>query len=248
VGTGEASHVATIAVAGVVGILIGSFLNVVIYRVPRGLSIVRPPSHCPVCEAQLQTVDLLPVVSWLVLRARCRHCGAPISARYPTVELATGASFAALAAALGSVAPLPSLAVVTACTLAAAVIDADGLPLPLPLSVVAGVGAASLAPIGAALGHPGRAGWAALGAVLCGLAALATDRSGDAGRSPAVLLLAALGWSAGWLWPGGGPLVAAWLVIAAAATLVSTTRRVPMAVLGVGAFGVVIASAVLVRP
>ena len=66
-----------VVVSGVFGLLIGSFLNVVIYRVPRGLSVVRPPSHCPHCDTELGALDNLPLVSWLALRGRCRYCGAP---------------------------------------------------------------------------------------------------------------------------------------------------------------------------
>ena len=75
------------------GLAIGSFLNVVIWRVPRGESIVSPPSHCPQCDAEIRGRDNIPVLSWLILRGRCRDCGAHISARYPGVELLTGALF-----------------------------------------------------------------------------------------------------------------------------------------------------------
>ena len=76
---------------------IGSFLNVVIYRVPAGLSIVRPASRCPRCLTPILTRDNLPVVGWLLLRGRCRACRAPIAARYPLVEFVAGAIFTALA-------------------------------------------------------------------------------------------------------------------------------------------------------
>ena len=83
------------------GLVIGSFLNVVIYRVPRDLSIVRPGSACPTCHASITWYDNIPVISWLVLRGRCRGCGDPISPRYILVELAGGAIFAGVAARLG---------------------------------------------------------------------------------------------------------------------------------------------------
>lgn len=76
--------------AFVFGTLIGSFLNVCIGRLPAGQSIVRPRSRCPHCSAQIAAYDNIPIVSWLLLRARCRACGAPISIQYPLVELATG--------------------------------------------------------------------------------------------------------------------------------------------------------------
>jgi leader peptidase (prepilin peptidase)/N-methyltransferase len=75
------------------GLLIGSFLNVCIYRLPRDLSVVRPRSHCVACEHPIAWYDNVPVLSYAILRGRCRHCGARISARYPLVELLTGAAF-----------------------------------------------------------------------------------------------------------------------------------------------------------
>jgi prepilin signal peptidase PulO-like enzyme (type II secretory pathway) len=76
------------------GLCVGSFLNVVIYRLPHGLSISKPTwSFCPVCRATLRWYENLPVVAWLALRARCRHCGQPISAQYPLVEAVTGLAF-----------------------------------------------------------------------------------------------------------------------------------------------------------
>ncbi|HEX9334366.1 MAG TPA: prepilin peptidase [Pseudonocardiaceae bacterium] len=84
--------------AGLVGLAVGSFLNVVIYRVPRGESLVRPPSHCPACGAAVRNRHNIPVVGWLVLRGRCADCAAPISVRYPLVELTTGVVFAGLTA------------------------------------------------------------------------------------------------------------------------------------------------------
>jgi leader peptidase (prepilin peptidase)/N-methyltransferase len=84
------------ALVGVLGLVIGSFLNVVIYRVPRGMSLVRPGSACPSCGAPIRWFDNVPVLSWIALRGRCRRCRGPISVRYPLVELATGMIFAAL--------------------------------------------------------------------------------------------------------------------------------------------------------
>jgi leader peptidase (prepilin peptidase) / N-methyltransferase len=79
-----------------VGAVVGSFLNVVIHRLPLGESLVHPRSRCPSCETQIAGYDNIPLVSWLVLRGRCRHCGAPISPRYPAVELITALVFAAV--------------------------------------------------------------------------------------------------------------------------------------------------------
>jgi leader peptidase (prepilin peptidase)/N-methyltransferase len=89
--------VAVIA-AFVAGLLVGSFLNVVAHRLPRKESLVRPRSRCPECGTQLRALDNIPLVSWLALRGRCHHCGAPISARYPLVELVTGALYAGVVA------------------------------------------------------------------------------------------------------------------------------------------------------
>jgi len=73
-----------------IGMCVGSFLNVCIYRLPEGSSIVRPPSACPKCGASIRWYDNIPVISYLLLRGRCRGCRAPISIRYPIVELITG--------------------------------------------------------------------------------------------------------------------------------------------------------------
>src|SRR5690349_23305681 len=89
---------AGIVPAGLFGLAIGSFLNVVIYRVPAGLSVVHPPSACPKCGQEIRNRHNVPVLGWLVLRGRCYDCKAPISVRYPLVEAATGVAFAALTA------------------------------------------------------------------------------------------------------------------------------------------------------
>lgn len=78
----------------VFGLILGSFLNVVIHRLPRRESLVRPGSHCPQCGADIRWYDNIPVVSWLVLRGRCRSCAVRISSRYPLVEAITGVAFA----------------------------------------------------------------------------------------------------------------------------------------------------------
>jgi leader peptidase (prepilin peptidase)/N-methyltransferase len=75
--------------AGILGAVIGSFLNVVAYRLPRGESLSHPPSHCPNCGQPVKPYDNVPVLSWLLLRGRCRHCKEPISPRYPIVEAGT---------------------------------------------------------------------------------------------------------------------------------------------------------------
>jgi leader peptidase (prepilin peptidase)/N-methyltransferase len=108
-----------IVVAGAFGLAIGSFLNVVVYRVPAGKSIVSPPSACPRCGNEIRPYDNVPVLSWLVLRGKCRDCRSAISARYPLVEAATGVFFATVA-----LWQLPAiLAATTAPTVAAAIAE-----------------------------------------------------------------------------------------------------------------------------
>src|SRR3954453_19074333 len=86
--------IAAIVLAALGGLIIGSFLNVVAYRLPRGESLAHPPSRCPHCGAPVKPYDNIPVLSWLLLRGRCRNCKAPISPRYPLVEGLTGALYA----------------------------------------------------------------------------------------------------------------------------------------------------------
>lgn len=85
-----------VAIAAVAGLVAGSFFNVVIARLPRHESLLRPRSRCPHCGHPVRPYDNVPVVSWLLLRGRCRDCGEPISGRYPLVELLTAALFAAV--------------------------------------------------------------------------------------------------------------------------------------------------------
>lgn len=85
-----------IVAAAVGGLLVGSFLNVVVWRLPRGESLVRPASRCPGCETPIKPYDNVPVLSWLLLRGRCRNCGTRISPRYPLVEAATAALYVAV--------------------------------------------------------------------------------------------------------------------------------------------------------
>src|SRR5215475_4843871 len=90
-----------IILAALAGLLIGSFLNVCVYRLPRDLSVVRPRSFCPGCEKTIVWYDNIPVLSFFVLNGRCRNCNQRIPARYPIVEAATAASFGLCVWALG---------------------------------------------------------------------------------------------------------------------------------------------------
>ncbi len=121
---------ALIIYCALLGLIVGSFLNVVIYRMPRHLSIVRPRSACPRCSEPIAPRDNIPVLSWIILLGRCRHCREPISPRYPLIELATAILFAGTAARVGYQADLPALLVLVAGLFALGVIDAEFLILP----------------------------------------------------------------------------------------------------------------------
>lgn len=145
--------------AGLFGLAVGSFLNVVIYRVPAGESVVRPASRCPSCGSAIRNRHNVPVLGWLVLRGRCYDCRTPISARYPIIELVTGVLFAAITLRilhLHTPAALPAYLYFAALGVALAVIDIDHRRLPNELVMPS---------------------WA----VLAGLLAIASAASGDWG-------------------------------------------------------------------
>jgi leader peptidase (prepilin peptidase)/N-methyltransferase len=119
-----------VVVAVVLGLLIGSFLNVVIVRVPAGRSVVRPRSACMTCEQPISERDNIPVLSWLLLRGRSRCCNEPISGRYPLVEAVTGVAFGALAAWLGLSWLLPAMLYLAAISIALTMIDLELFRLP----------------------------------------------------------------------------------------------------------------------
>jgi leader peptidase (prepilin peptidase)/N-methyltransferase len=146
-----------VVVLGLLGLAIGSFLNVVIWRVPRGESVVAPPSHCPSCDAEISPRDNVPLVSWLVLRGRCRHCRAGISWRYPAVEGATGGLFVAFAVRFGAHVDVAAFLYLAAVGVALAVIDLDHQRLPDVLTLPSYVIGAALLGLAAALGSDGGA-------------------------------------------------------------------------------------------
>lgn len=137
--------VATIGFIG--GAVMGSFLSVVAHRVPRGESIVGPRSRCAGCGAQIAAYDNIPILSWLLLRGRCRHCQTRISARYPLVELGTGLAFAATALILHGDPAQLALGLVFVATLAAITLtDLELRVIPnkvLMVSAIAGVALAA---------------------------------------------------------------------------------------------------------
>ncbi|RHA40539.1 prepilin peptidase [Cellulomonas rhizosphaerae] len=206
-------NAALAALAGIVGLAVGSFLNVVVWRVPRGESVVHPPSACPRCGHGIRRRDNIPVVSWLVLRGRCRDCGEPISARYPLVELATGVLFALTALWAGASWVLPALLYLAAIGVALTLIDVDTHRLPnaivLPSYPVA------LALLVLASWNPGGASdWGALVRALIGCAALYAIYFVTVLVYPAgmgfgdVKLAGVLGLYLGWF--GWGALVLGW--------------------------------------
>lgn len=137
------------ALAFLFGLLIGSFLNVCIYRMPRDLSVVRPRSFCPTCEKPVAWYDNIPLASYVLLRGRCRHCRQPISIRYPVVEFLTAAVFFLALFLYG-----PSARAFKLCTFAALLIglvfsDLEQRILPDEFTlggVAAGIGLAGLVP------------------------------------------------------------------------------------------------------
>lgn len=205
---------------GAFGSLIGSFLNVVIFRVPAGKSIVTPPSTCPVCGAGIRGLDNIPVVSWLVLRGKCRDCRAKISVRYPLVELGTAVFFSLVTLrfwpgefAAGADGPTHLLAAglvliaflfLAAVSVALALIDIDTHTLPnrivLPSFLVGGVCLASASALSSDWGALVRA---AIGSAVLFLAyaALAFAYPGGMGHGDVKLagvlglFLGYLGWS-----------------------------------------------------
>lgn len=130
----------------VAGLIVGSFANVVIYRLPRRESLVSPPSHCPRCGARIRARDNIPVLSWLLLKARCRDCGSPIPVRYPLVEAATGGLWVLAGVLFGASVKTVFAVVFFSLLLILAVIDLDTYRLPNPLvGTLAAVGLAGIA-------------------------------------------------------------------------------------------------------
>ncbi len=124
----------------VLGLAVGSFLNVVIYRLPRETSIVSPPSHCPGCERRLKPLDMLPVISFIAFRGRCRYCSAPIGWRYPAVEALTAVVFIDTFLVTGWSFLLVKYLFVASLLLAIAFIDLEHYIIPDSLNVVLAAG------------------------------------------------------------------------------------------------------------
>lgn len=190
---------------GLLGLLIGSFLNVVVHRVPAGLSVVSPPSSCPACSHAVRPRDNIPVLSWLLLRGRCRDCAEPISMRYPLVEAGCAALFVALTLRFGLSPVLPAMLFLAAMGLALALIDLDVRRLPFEISIP-GLGVTALLLVGAGFAD----GWSPVAVALLSAAAWFglywSLWRGTRGRGMGlgdVVLAPTLGLALGWL--GWGP-------------------------------------------
>ncbi len=193
-----------ISFVAIVGLVVGSFLNVVIYRVPRHLSIVRPRSACPGCHTPIREVDNIPVISWLVLRGRCRTCHAPISVRYPLVEAGTGLLFAVTAWRIGEHLDLGAYLMLDAALVALALIDLEHLVLPRSIIYVDLAGVAAWLTVCAGVDHQWRRlvvaiVWASGWFVVFFLLNFLSPRSLGYGD---VRLSALLGLALGWLGTG----------------------------------------------
>ncbi len=220
---------ASVAVAGVAGLFVGSFLNVVVYRTPRELSVAAPRSFCPTCRRQLTWWENIPAFSWLALRGRCRTCRTPISARYPLVETTTAASFALVTWALHGTLVSVGYCLLAAGFIAVALVEYDGFRAPLRLAAIATASGLAFVVIGAGLhGH----GAVAVGAVLGSAAAVLAygilrrvdpDSSDPRAHGRSTLLLA--GCWVGGLGPGSAIVGAvAWLAIYFLSMVVASVR------------------------
>ncbi len=196
--------VASIALAW--GLLIGSFLNVVAYRLPRGESLAVPASRCPGCETPIRPYDNVPVLSWMLLRGKCRACGIAISARYPAVEALTAGLFAAVALVHGVTAATALGIVLVALLVPIALIDLDLRIIPNKLT---GAGAIAAVALTAALEPTELPERLAAGAALAFVFSLPAFIGGGMGMGDAKLI-GVLGLYLGW--PVGLAVLAALVV------------------------------------
>jgi leader peptidase (prepilin peptidase)/N-methyltransferase len=216
-----------------VGLFVGSFLNVVVYRAPLGLSVSTPRSFCPTCDRQLAWWENVPVVSWLALRGRCHTCHEPISARYPLVEVATSAVFALTTWGWHGSAFSVGYCALGATAVAVGLIEYGGQRAPLSVGA-AGASLGQVLVVGAAvwIGHPAVLVWSLVGTVAaCALFAFLRMRDPDGqdpmwrGRS---LLMAAGCWLGGLGGIAGRPVVAgvaAWILAEFASLVVLWSLR-----------------------
>lgn len=218
----------------VAGAIVGSFLNVVIHRVPAGASIVTPRSRCPHCDTSIKAIDNIPLMSWLLLRGRCRECQAPISVRYPLVEAATGLAWVGVIAWAWAGADrwalVPLLLVLVSAGIALAVIDVEHHRLPDPIVLwlypVTVVGLALAGVLTGSWPVPEAGIGAAAWLVVIGGIWLVT-RGAGMGLGD-VKLAPVLGATLGWISLGSAivGLATAFILAAAVAVILLLTRRV----------------------
>jgi leader peptidase (prepilin peptidase)/N-methyltransferase len=169
-------HTAWTVIAAVFGALVGSFLNVVIHRLPRHESLVSPGSHCPSCGAAIKPYDNVPILAWLWLRGRCRSCRAAISPRYPIVEAATAALCAAVVADHSDAAPI-ALGILTVLVLVpVALIDLEHHLIPNRITGPAAIAALVLGVTLDPSGEPTRLASAGAAGAFFGVAHLVSPR------------------------------------------------------------------------
>jgi leader peptidase (prepilin peptidase)/N-methyltransferase len=182
------------------GLIIGSFLNVVIYRLPREESLVYPGSRCPACRMSIRPWDNIPVVSYLLLRGRCRSCGHPIAWRYPAVEALTGALFVLAVVRFGLTLHTGTILLFLSALVAIAFIDLDHQVIPnaitlpgIPLGLVAGLSFGEPPFLERVIGALAGAGFLYL-VLLYGSAVYGQDAMGEGDLNLIALVGAFLGW------------------------------------------------------
>lgn len=218
-----------VVVCLVMGSVIGSFLTVVAHRVPRGESVVRPPSSCDGCGARLGPRELVPIVSWLLTQGRCRHCGERIGLEPLLIEVATAAVFVAFGLEFGATVETVAFCVLGGALVALSAIDLRTTRLPREITYTTiAIGAPLLAVAAVARGEPQRIIGMLVGAVLAlgimgaiHLAARGGMGDGDVRLSPL------LGLYLGWINPGIVPvgLFFGFLLGAVVGVLIMATRR-----------------------
>jgi leader peptidase (prepilin peptidase)/N-methyltransferase len=228
----DSSQWLIVGVLALVGLAVGSFLNVVIARVPEGDSVVSPRSRCPRCRTELSNRDNIPLLSWALLRGKCRNCATPISVRYPIVELATALMWAALtvyAIAVSTLGLLPLLLVSSAILLALFVIDLDCKRLPDPLTyLMYPVAIVGLVIDGLVTGDwPILSALAGAGAWLMAIGGIWFLSGGRGMGMGDVKLAPSLGLILGWVGVGSAVvgLLTAWLIGGVVAVSLLVTRR-----------------------
>jgi leader peptidase (prepilin peptidase) / N-methyltransferase len=192
----------TTLIAFIFGAIVGSFLNVCIYRLPRGESVVTPRSHCPGCGTLIRAWDNIPLLSFLHLRGRCRDCGRPISSRYPLVEGLTGLLFALTVARFGMTPLAGSLLFLVSALVVIAFVDIDHQVIPnvitlpgIPLGLLAGLAVGGPPVLDRILGALTGAGFLYL-VLLYGGALYGQDAMGEGDLNLIALIGAFLGWRA----------------------------------------------------